>query len=199
MTGSINSSMLLRDIRPDRLAAMAEEDYYWYLKSEEFKRTFLQPLGKFVSECGGPVLDVGCGEGWLFPFCGRMVYKGIDASRAAIAEANKIYVELLPNRETNPSFQVCRLEEYKDRQPFNTVVFGGILNVLVKPEHYVDVLCHYREACAANYLIVYDLQRLKTHAIEAAGFELVKRYYDTVDMPKIHPIKRARKILVYRC
>lgn len=193
--------VLKRNIPDSRLKEMyQDEDYYWYLKSDEFQRAFLQPLGNFAKTLGDSVLDVGCGEGWLWPHVKPMRYLGIDASEDAIRTAEKTH-EQKTTAPPNPDWLHCRFEDYtKDKRPwfmeFDVVVFGGILDVLVREEHRRELIDHYIKETNCKHIIIYDLQRLNASFMD--GFHLEAEVHNTVDMTDIVWVKRHRKILIYK-
>lgn len=173
-----------------------ERDYYHYLRSEAFVEAFLKPIAAIVNRLGGPVLDVGCGEAALADHV-TVPYLGIDGSESAIRRSmarHRLGVWTWPGRIESPP-----------RLPgvFPTAVFGGILEVLVKPEHRVPLLEMYRERFGVRYFIVYDLERLDTSALDLHYGLPVKEIHASADPRKMervidHEVKLHRKILVYK-
>ncbi len=174
-----------------------EKDYYWYLRSQEFCETFLKPMADIINEIGGSVLDVGCGEGQLSQFI-DVPYCGIDASPTAIDKARQTY------HDRNASFGVFRLENFIEEwkgslyiDDFQTVVFGGIMEVLVAPEERVRLARSYMDRFDSEYLIIYDLKRLDEAPFKS-NFQLIQRISATVNLEGIPKVKRSRKILVFK-
>ena len=79
----------------------------------------------------------------------------------------------------------------------NSVVFGGVMEVLVKPEHRVDLAEAWLKACGARWLFVYDLERLDESALRAKfgvpriECHLVAKGVETVE------VKLRRKIVAW--
>jgi len=170
--------------------------YYWYLHSPEFRDRFLKPLGWICSSLGTRVLDVGCGEGWLADHV-SIPYFGLDLSKIAIARANE-----LRSRTGRGQFHQRALEDLPwDGCPrASVVVFGGILEVMVKPEFRSDLINAYQQMTESNYTLVYDLERLQMGSIE--DHELISEYhaeaYPGIQTSRLETEKARRKILVYR-
>ena len=170
--------------------AYGPEQYYAYHGSPEFREAFLKPLAEQVNKIGGTCLDLGCGEGWLADYV-TCNYIGMDASEVAIETA----LERHPDKD----FCVGRLEIFAEmRYGLTSIIFGNILWLLIKPQHYVDFIQAYLDAFQPSHFIIYDLLPLKTAAI-AARWERTWVYTMQVDMPDLPPVKRTRKIEVYRC
>lgn len=186
---------------PEELNSIYREDYYWYLKSPQFRETFLKPLGETVKKYGRSCLDVGCGEGWLADYVsGR--YVGVDGSEVAILKAVK---SIYPTT-SQKKFCISRIEEpHIDWFPQgwhfpDVIVFGGIFSVLVARESHLDLLKLYQDTFQdmPEVFIIYDLQDLDTSHIEAK-YTLIDQYFASVDMPHLQPdCKRHRKILTFR-
>ena len=173
---------LNHNLSQDHLDKTYQSDYYWYLKSPEFSQTFLKPLGNICNELGGHVLDVGCGEGQLYRHI-NVEYTGIDASSIAIERA----------KETWPGdFRVARFETWEE-QGFDTVVFGGVLSVIVLPTMYISFIRKF----GGSHFIIYDLQKLDTTDIDKR-WECIHSIEAKADLP-IGKVKCCRKIRVYRC
>ena len=171
------------------------QDYYDYLRSPEFQRSVLKPLAAMVNRLGASCLDVGCGQGYLGQYVDGQ-YLGFDGSQTAIDHA----------RENNPGeFRVARFEDLEEvfrivsdfSTQFDTIVFGNLLSVLIKPESYVEFLESYVKRFSAKFLIVCDLQTLDTTAIDRR-FSCRFRHYGNVQLPGLQEIKKARKILLYK-
>jgi len=186
--------MLKTDVTPQKLNETYQRDYYWYLKSPAFRTMFLERIGGLVNGYGDPVLDVGCGEGWLADYV-TVPYVGVDGSEEAIATARQ--------RVKRPAEQFCvaRFEDRRDidilsgRGQFPTIVFGGMLDVYVKPQERVTLLEQYLRFGTKRF-VIYDLERLD-HRPLAKRFRLVHEWHGTAIVPQIKMVKRKRKILVY--
>lgn len=186
--------ILNKNLTPDELDWLyGPADYYWYLKSPQFRDTFLQPLGGIIDSCNKAsqqCLDVGCGEGWLSEYIAGP-YIGVDGSRVGVEHAREKY----PRRQ----FFLGRMEHpQRHWGKLNVVVFGGIFSVLVKPECQVELLDRYWEMFNPSYFVIYDLQQLDTNLIQQ-HFPIVQSFKASVDMPSLQEIKRHRKIEVYSC
>lgn len=184
--------MLLRDIPDKRLNEMYDgEDYYWYLHSEQFQTVFLKPLASLINSFGEPCLDVGCGEGWLAEYV-TVPYTGVEGSTVAVETARSRF----PDRE----FFYGRIESPLKTllgSQFRTIIFGGILDVLVNKENYVDFLELYLIFYPARF-VIYDLERLDTSEIDRR-FNLLEKFHGSVEVGGIPEVKRHRKVLVYSC
>lgn len=185
-------SLLNLNQTPVELSKIYSDNYYDYLQSQPFRKAFLEPLGKIVSELGLPVVDVACGEGYLSEYVAEGVpYLGIDGSEVAVARAREKY----RGRE----FLVSRIEQPESIQgSFGTAVFGGVLPVLIRPDRYVDFLLSYREALGIRFAVVYDMEHLNTATLDGK-FRKVVDYHATAEgMPAgFQDVKRHRKILAY--
>lgn len=189
------SDMLNLNQTPDELVDLYDKDYYWYLRSQAFSDMFLSKIGCVASLLGKypkKVLDVGCGEGQLAQYvsCG---YLGFDGSKSAIDRALNRY------RGQPLSFEVARFED----PPmvggvFTTAVFGGVLEVLVKPEHRLDFIQKYITLYRLQYFIVYDLERLDTWPLEHP-YQIIGEFRGGVpEMGGLLDVKRHRKVLVFK-
>lgn len=132
-------------------------DYYWYLRCSAFVESFLKPLAGLVNWYQGACLDVGCGEGLLGDLIrSDLGYLGLDGSEIAIGKA----------RQRNPHrpYAVARLEDPQGHmlleQKYGTVVFGGIMSVLIKPDCRSKLVSYYRERFGARQILIYDLSEL---------------------------------------
>ena len=170
------------------------KDYYWYLRSSQFGEAFLKPLAELVMRYGTSCLDVGCGEGqlyeWLHP---ESEYRGIDGSNTAIERGLK----------KNRPIGIGRFEEpqkwSKWDEEYDVVVFGGVLEVLIKPQFRVDFLKMYKRF-GCSHFIIYDLDRLDTSLIEKE-FKLIELKHTILAAPdmKLVDAKYRRKIWVFEC
>lgn len=180
---------------PEELKELYDNDYYWYLRSQEFGDTFLRTIGTIASVLGDlpkKVLDIGCGEGQLAQFieCG---YFGFDGSETAIARAEQRYkgqpIDFAVGRFENPPALGC---------PITTAIFGGVLEVLVKPQYRVAFIERYCSTYSLQYFIIYDLMRLDTSLIEEF-YTLIGEYRgSTPEMNGLIDVKRHRKVLVFK-
>lgn len=169
-----------------------ENNYYHYLRSDEFKRCFLDPIAQQLRTRGiESVLDIGCGEGQLAGSLGNEVrYFGLDASPKAIESARQRYA----NWETN--FIVARFEEFIEWDHVTTyeaLVFGNILEVLVKEECRLPLIKSYIRVFKPRYIVVYDLTRLETSSWPKPEWE----HYASANLELDPDCKRHRKILIY--
>lgn len=193
------ADMLHLDQSPARLDEVhGVMDYYDYLRAPEFVETFLKVLAGEIDNLGLPCLDVGCGEALLADLV-AVPYVGLDGSTAAIAKARQRspQAQLLVGRIEDPP------EKLTDPQlfpRFGTLVFGGLLHVLVRADRQRDFAEFYRQRFGVGYLVVYDLETLVTTALDQAYTRLVA-YHARIPrerFPHLPPVKLARKILVYR-
>lgn len=165
-------------------------DYYWYLRSEPFQTAFLKPLASLINAIKQPCLDVGCGEGQLAEFL-NVPYVGMDGSENAIAKAEARY-QAQPWR----NFLVRRFESGPPPGIFPTVVFGGVLSVLIKPECRVPFLESFLP-CGMTSLIVYDLSTLDTKDIDKRFFKQIL-LEDEAKLEGIEDVKKKRQIVYYQ-
>lgn len=187
---AILSNLLNLDQSPAELNDIyGARDYYWYLRSEPFQKAFLKPLASLINAIGKPCLDVGCGEGQLAEFL-SVPYLGMDGSENAIAKAEVRY-----QSQTWRNFIVRRFESGPPPGNFPTVVFGGVLSVLIKPECRVKFVESFL-ACGMTAFVVYDLSNLETKDID-------KRFHKQIlieavaDIEGIEDVKKKRKIVYY--
>lgn len=176
--------------QPEELSKVHASDYYWYLRSPEFIKAFIAPLGDFVDEIGKPVLDVGCGEGYLAEHV-MVSYCGFDGSDTAVMRAKRLRSG--PGRR----FYQGRLEDPDfTLGDFGTLVFGGLFSVLVKPERMVEFVNAYLDGYAASRFIVYDLERLDPSPLDEA-FTLLKEYHADAGIKSKPDVYSKRQILSY--
>lgn len=186
-----------------------EDDYYWYLRSPEFRDTFLKGIAEIVDYLGDPCLDVGCGEACLADYV-RVSYTGMDGSREAIEKAIK-RLSITRRAEDPISLYIARIENGLGFDAsFGTVIFGGILEVLIKPEHRVSLLQYYQKAYKVNHFVIFDLERLDTSKIEECYGKPITELHlvcppiynklnsKSISIP-IPEVKLRRKVLVYKC
>ena len=176
------------------------QDYYWYLRSETFQKAFLRPLGSFINAYVGNsdyVVDVGCGEGQLFPFIRSGInYRGFDACPLAINKArkdNEFSVGFLPGQV----FQVARLENPPSYDgPVKCVVMGGLLSVIVLEDKYPELFRMYRNTYGCRYVFVYDLESTNLQPLEKI-YRKVLAYHCVAELPSLPMVKRKRKIVLF--
>ena len=162
-----------------------------YLGSPQYAAAYLQPLAAMC--VGDAVLDVGCGEGWLAGHIGGRQYVGFDASRVAIERARRVFRNCARDR-----FFVGRLED----PPFlingpDTIVFGNILEVLVKPECRLPLIDLYVTKYRPQRVIVYDMEKLDTRPIEDK-YRLVAEHHGYCEVPPEGPAaKWSRKLIAF--
>lgn len=173
---------------PEELNHIYDTDYYWYLKTTEFRESFIAPLARRINNLGLSCLDVGCGEGWLADYV-QGHYTGIDGSLTAIQRARVNH----PNRR----FEVDRFENPELVGRFGVIVFGGILDVLVAKESYLELIELYRSKYNLRYFIVYDLERFDDTSLREE-YILEEEYHAFTDLD-IQEVKKHRKILVFEC
>lgn len=191
------TEMLNLNQSPEELADLyGERDYYAYLRSPQFKHTFLKQIGELIHEiCGdwGRVLDVACGEGQLAEFV-RCDYCGIDGSAKAIERG---ILAQIGDRHRFPLLTARMEDPPSDIGYFNTIVFGGVLEVLIKPDHRVEFVNLYRDRYQATHFIVYDLERLDTGPLESTHRKLREIHASVEEMPGLIDVKRHRKTLAF--
>lgn len=177
------------DQSPEELNRIYGDNYYHYLSSVAFRAAFYWPIGEIVNEFKHNVLDVGCGEGQL-SLCCLVEYLGIDGSEKAIEKARQF-------EDSATRFRVARFEDYRnDGAEFGIIVFGGIMEVLVKPQFRVPLMEQYLARFRPQHFIVYDLERLDTTQIDAR-FRKIKELHRSAVLDGIEEVKKHRKILVY--
>lgn len=170
-------------------------DYYAYLRSPEFVEAFTRPVADIVNRLGKPVLDAGCGDGALAEHV-SVAYAGFDGSAAAVARLQARHAT--PDGGCGVLAWVGRLEEPRPAGAFPTVVFSGILEVLVRPEARVPLLELYRRTYRAEHFVICDLERLDTSAIEARyGPPLEETHRVAANPGGLPDVKLRRKILLY--
>lgn len=171
---------------PDELRELYERDYYWYLRSPQFAEAFLRPLGHLIDSLGTSVLDMGCGEGQLSDYV-KYPYYGIDGSARAVEQAQALGRNVHGGRIEDPCITLT----------FDVIVFGGILEVLIKPEGRVPLLEMYAGRFKARHLVVYDLERLDTSLIERHFGPPVFECHRVAEGIETEEVKRRRKILAW--
>jgi SAM-dependent methyltransferase len=188
---TILSNLLNIDQSPAELNDIyGARDYYWYLRSIPFQETFLKPLASLVNAIKRPCLDVGCGEGQLSEFV-NVPYVGIDGSANAIAKAESRF-----QGQPHKSFLVRRFESGPPPGVFPTVIFGGVLSVLIKPEGRVKFLESFL-SCGMTSLLIYDLSILDTSAIDKRFTKQVL-IENVAEIDGIEDVKKKRQIVYYQ-
>ncbi len=175
-----------------------EQDYYWYLKSEQFIKAFLKPIAGIINSAGEPCLDVACGEAILADLV-TVPYWGFDGSEIAINKARIRISNTDPSKiQTNSiTLGIGRIEQPTATGEYGTIVFGGVMEVLIKPDKRVPLLEMYQEKYRAKRFIIYDLERLDTTEIEQRYGKPVIELHGCTNVPYIVDVKNHRKILVY--
>lgn len=181
------------DQSPEELAELyGERDQYHYLRSPPFVTAFLSPLAAIVDRLGLPVLDVACGEAVLGDLV-HVPYRGFDGSLTAVRRAHRRNATLVQRVTCE------RFEDPVSPGLFGTVVFGGVLEVLVKPAARVPLLEMYRARYRPTWFVVYDLWRLDVGPIrERLGSPVEEYRMEIVEGCDEIPEKRRRKIEVYQ-
>lgn len=183
-------SFLNIDQTPQELAELyGEKDYYDYLRSGPFREAFIRPIADIVDRLGEPCLDAGCGEACLADYV-TVPYCGFDGSETAIDRARK--------RAPHARLYVTRFEAPSIWDIFPTVVFGGIMEVLVKPNARVPLLENYQKWYDVRHFIIYDLERMDTSEIEARYGKPIEEMHASADLPGLMEVKKHRKILVFK-
>lgn len=112
--------------------------HYKYQQSGEgFAHSYLLPiLMDCLAECSGPVLDLGCGNGWIARClldAGIDVY-GVDASISGVEIANG----LAPGRFFQLDVQSGQLPVELDSISFKTVISTEVIEHLYDPRGFLD-------------------------------------------------------------
>lgn len=179
---------------PGELADLyGPQDYYWYLRSPAFQTAFLQPMGESLSGLGS-ILDVGCGEGQLADHVPGAEYVGLEGSARAVRRARI--------KRPKADVRLGRIEQpglcFPPEARFNVLVFGGVLEVLVRPEKRVGFLDAYRQRFGAKFVLIYDLLRLDTAPLDSL-FAFQGGFEASADLEGIPDVKRHRKVRLYQC
>ena len=111
---------------------------YEYVQSGEvFSNSYLLPLLRnCLGACREPVLDLGCGNGWIARAlldAGLNVY-GVDASASGVQIANKA----APGRFFQLDVQSGHLPPELASISFNTVISTEVIEHLYNPRRFVD-------------------------------------------------------------
>lgn len=191
-----SSKQLLNiDQTPTELSKLyGPDDFYWYLRSQPFIDTFIIPIANLVNNYATSCLDVGCGEGRLAQYV-TVPYTGIDGSNTAIERAKR-YRDLSKYNHSIDFIQ-ARFEDPPYMGNQDIIVFGGILEVLIKPQHRVDFINIYKQFMPRHF-IVYDLERLDTSLIEAHFGPPIVEIHASVQLDIIEA-KKHRKVLLFKC
>jgi 2-polyprenyl-3-methyl-5-hydroxy-6-metoxy-1,4-benzoquinol methylase len=121
-----------------RYALSVEVPQYEYVESGEISsNSYLLPeLRACLQQCKQPVLDLGCGNGWISRELlsdGLDVY-GADASASGVQIANS----LAPGRFFQLDVQSRQLPPELAAIPFNTVISTEVIEHLYDPRGFVD-------------------------------------------------------------
>lgn len=146
-----------------------------------------------MNKLGLPCLDVGCGEGQLAAYI-SVPYTGFDGSAEAIRKASygTYYSMQFPKK-----FCVARFESFSSGESYGTIIFGGIMSVLVKPEKRVSLIEDYIKKFQGKYVIIYDLEHFDSSEIDQT-FHLYDEYHATAEVKDLQEVKKHRKILTYK-
>lgn len=196
----MNTSILNLNQTPSELDRLyGKQDYYWYLRSPEFQKAFLEPLGLIVAKYGKTCLDVGCGEGQLGNHVPASVqYIGVDSSSNALVRGHKSNpnLHLRQGRIENPSsFATRNLNLYR----FDVVLFGNILKVIISENKQVELFELYQQWFSPIYFIVYDLEIASTIRLDMTYQRIEEHHLQSEPLKDVEPVKLNRKILVYKC
>ena len=174
----------------EELNKIYDDEYYWYLKSPQFCEQMHKVVGEIVNSFRQSCLDVGCGEGWLSDYV-RVPYTGIDGSCVAIIRAL--------HKNSKNRFFVDRFEKPHLRGYFPTVIFSGILQVLVKPKWRRFLLDEYVNLFGVKQFVVCDLEMADLSDLEAHYDPILKQSIEITGINLEPEVKRFRKILVLKC
>lgn len=197
MTYSIDlSDCLAHNDSQARLEEIHTTDYYWYLRSKEFVNKFLFPIAYWASDRGNNLLDVGCGEGIIGDLYEGMdhalEYVGIEGSIEAVRKANErnSTLDIRQGRIEKPT------ETINPKERFDVIVFGGILEVIVKDGRRLEFVETYIDLYGASYIIVYDLMRLDLTQFNSRYVRV--EYLEDITATEVEPeVKRHRKCAMY--
>lgn len=168
-------------------------DYYAYLRSPGYRQLVLQPIARWINTIDGPCLDVGCGEALLAALV-TVPYTGVDASSAALQRSHGGWCcRLVAGRLEDPASL--------PPGPYAVVVLNGVLEVLIKPEHRLELLEAYRQRTLCRYFIIGDILRLEETSLLQA-YRLVERvevFIPQQQMAGQPEVKRRRKLLWLEC
>ena len=177
---------------PDELRDIhGRQDYYWYLRSPQFRTALSEPIANLIVERGcKSVLDVGCGEGVLRDCLPESVaYLGIDGSQAAVDKAVTLGRPVILGRIEEPETNCAGL--------FDCLVFSGILEVLVKPERRSNLIGNYILARKPKLLVICDLVRLDTSSLETMLGKPLELWSVDIDLAGIPQVKNHRKVIAW--
>ena len=194
-----NSDLFSKFCSTERLNDMfGKEDYYWYLSHSAFVDTCIKYTAEKIHELGDnlSVLDLGCGLGDLLKYLPEThYYCGIDGSNIAIAKAINKW-----EHRPNTDFGVQRIEDFAERTDlvsFDVILFGNIL-VFSKNGERSSFIELFVNRTKAKYVVVYDLQRTRTHDV-AARYELLSSKVFDIKLDKLKTeVKKHRKVEVYK-
>ena len=190
----MNSSVLNIDQSSERLSEIhGEMDYYWYLRSPQFRSAFFRPMGELIDDLigyEGVMLDVACGEGCLFDHV-HCKYVGFDGSEPAIEKGKRDRpgAELLVGRMESPPLL--------PHTQFDLVLIGGVLSVLVKPEARYGFIESYVAKYRPQFVVLYDLSTLDVSFMDTARFSpVIQQHASAVDID-IEDVKKHRSWWAY--
>lgn len=166
------------------------DNYYAYLAAEEYIRAFIRPMADIASQLGGRVLDIGCGEGLVGDFV-SVEYVGFDGSVVAIKRAIA--------RNPSQQYVVSRLESPPMVGQVDTLIFSGILQVLILQNRVADFVSKYTTMFGSKHIIVCDLMHFDPTPLEKLFGPSLQEIRATAEVPNLLEVKKHRKILVYKC
>lgn len=180
----------------EELDEIYSRDFYWYLKCDEFVLQFLKPLARALNALGESVLDVGCGEGQLQPLL-DVPYRGIDASNYAIMRA----MDCVSKQRM---FECARLEDYYRSgsykylpyRPFGTILFGNVLEVIIKVDKRRHLIDQYVNYFQAKYVAIYEMEHFDHNSL-LLGDPIVD-HYGYADINLEPEVKKHRKFLIWK-
>lgn len=190
--------------------------YYDYLKSNDFTKHCITPLASSLWNVFGRghfFLDVGCGgSGPRIPIESGE-YLGVDGSKRLVKELND-NAQGFKNRHSLPIAIYGRIEspeeweaEYlRKREACKgyeklVIIMGGLLSVLIRPEHRGEFVKAYLDRFKPDGLVIYDLATLPEEWLDALPLDMTCRYEVRIpptNFADIPPVKLARKFLIYQ-
>lgn len=191
-----DASLLNLNQSCEELDDVYSRDFYWYLKCPEFINQFLRPLANALNAIGESVLDVGCGEGQLQPYL-DVPYRGIDASNYAILRAMSCV-------EKQRMFECARLEtycqsgtyKYLPYRPFGTILFGNVLEVIIKADKRRQLIDQYVNHFQARYVAVYEMEHFNHEELYLG--EPIVEHHGYADISLDPEVKKHRKFLIWK-
>lgn len=198
MINSANPKNWLATNTPvDVLNKAWKDGYYDYLESDEFSNVFLSEIASICNNIGDPVLDIGCGTAKILELL-EVPYFGIDISTAAINKAKQRRSFKCPHK------QACLLNtnflepEYINIKNKHTIIFGGLLSVIISKKHHVDFIELWRRKAKATNFVIYDLDRVDTDILKLKYGEPKEEIYKKVTPPIQNiPVEKSSRKIIY--